>query len=414
MSGMLPLAGIRVVEFSHMVMGPSCGLVLADLGADVIKVEPVGAGDNTRRLPGSGAGFFATFNRNKRSLALDLKSAKGIELARRLIARADVVTENFRPGALDELGLGYESLATNHRGLIYCSLKGFLAGPYEGRAALDEVVQMMGGLAYMTGPPGQPLRAGASVNDIMGGMFAAIGILAALQERARTGRGQWVKSALFENNVFLMAPHMAQFAVTGKPAAPMPARISAWAVYDVFVTADREQVFVGVVTDTQWRAFCEAFDLPDLLADPSLASNPQRVAARERVMPRLRAMFARRSRADIVALCEKARLPFAPIMKPEELFDDPHLSRPGAMVEVTLADGRTTSLPALPLEMNGRRFGRRLDLPRVGEHSAAIARELGYGEAEIAALKAEGVLGLDGVQAAPTGGDKAAAATSDG
>ena len=414
MSGMLPLAGIRVVEFSHMVMGPSCGLVLADLGADVIKVEPVGAGDNTRRLPGSGAGFFATFNRNKRSLALDLKSAKGIELARRLIARADVVTENFRPGALDELGLGYESLAASHRGLIYCSLKGFLAGPYEGRAALDEVVQMMGGLAYMTGPPGQPLRAGASVNDIMGGMFAAIGILAALQERARTGSGQWVKSALFENNVFLVAPHMAQFAVTGKPAAPMPARISAWAVYDVFVTADREQVFVGVVTDTQWRAFCQAFDLPDLLADPSLASNPQRVAARERVMPRLRAMFAQRTRADIVALCEKARLPFAPIMKPEELFDDPHLSCPGAMVEVTLADGRTTSLPALPLEMNGRRFGRRLDLPRAGEHSAAIARELGYGEAEIAALKAEGVLGLDGVQAAPTGGDKAAAATSDG
>jgi len=218
----LPLAGIKVVEFSHMVMGPSCGLILADLGADVVKVEPVPAGDNTRRLPGSGAGFFATFNRNKRSLALDLKTPEGIELAKKLIQEADVVTENFRPGGIDALGLGYDALKTTNPSLIYCSLKGFLSGPYEQRAALDEVVQMMGGLAYMTGPPGRPLRAGASVNDIMGGMFAAIGILAALNERTRTGQGQLVKSALFENNMFLVAQHMIQFAVTGKPASPMP------------------------------------------------------------------------------------------------------------------------------------------------------------------------------------------------
>ena len=273
----LPLAGIKVVEFSHMVMGPSCGLILADLGADVIKVEPVPDGDNTRRLPGSGAGFFATFNRNKRSLALDLKTPEGIEFAKKLIQDADVVTENFRPGGIDALGLGYDVLKADNPGLIYCSLKGFLSGPYEQRAALDEVVQMMGGLAYMTGPPGRPLRAGASVNDIMGGMFAAIGILAALNERTRTGQGQLVKSALFENNMFLVAQHMIQFAVTGQPAAPMPERISAWAVYDVFPTSDGQQVFVGVVSDTQWRAFCDAFGLQDLLADPALSSNPQRV-----------------------------------------------------------------------------------------------------------------------------------------
>jgi crotonobetainyl-CoA:carnitine CoA-transferase CaiB-like acyl-CoA transferase len=229
MSPPLPLDGIRVVEFSHMVMGPSCGLVLGDLGADVIKVEPVGEGDNTRRLPGTGAGFFATFNRNKRSLALDVKSPKGLALARRLIGRADVLTENFRPGGLEAMGLGYDALKPDNPGLIYCSLKGFLSGPYENRAALDELVQMMGGLAYMTGPPGRPLRAGAPVNDIMGGMFAVIGILAALLERARTGCGQLVRSALFENNAFLVSPHVAQFAVTGTPAAPMPARISAWA-----------------------------------------------------------------------------------------------------------------------------------------------------------------------------------------
>ncbi len=396
MSDVLPLTGIRVIEFSHMVMGPTCGLVLADLGADIIKIEPVGAGDNTRRLPGAGAGFFPTFNRNKRSLALDIKAAAGIEFARRLIATADVLIENFRPGGLDAMGLGYDALAADNPGLVYCSLKGFLAGPYENRAALDEVVQMMGGLAYMTGPPGRPLRAGASVNDIMGGMFAAIGILAALQERERTGKGQLVKSALFENNMFLVAQHMSQFAVTGKPAAPMPDRISAWAIYDIFETRDREQIFLGVVSDTQWRAFCETFDQPEFLADASLATNPFRVEARPRLVPAVRAIVARYTRAEIVAACERARLPFAPIMKPEELFDDPHLSRPGAMVEVTLADGRSIQVPALPLEMKGRRLGRRLDIPRVGEHSAGIAQELGYGPAKIAQLVADGVLGVDG------------------
>ncbi len=395
MSAALPLEGVRVIEFSHMIMGPSSGLVLGDLGADVIKVEPVGAGDNTRRLPGSGAGFFPVFNRNKRSVALDLKAPEGLAFAKRLIQGADVVTENFRPGGLDAMGLGYEALRTDHPGLIYCSLKGFLPGPYEKRAALDEVVQMMGGLAYMTGPPGRPLRAGASVNDIMGGMFAAMGILAALIERGRTGRGQLVQSALFENNAFLVATHMAQFAVTGKPAAPMPARLSAWAVYDVFETADAEQIFVGVVSDTQWRAFCDAFVLPDLLADPALATNPLRVGARDRFMPALRDLFRGLTRAEASARCEAARLPFSPVMRPEDLLHDPQLATPGAMVEVTLADGRTMPVPALPIEMAGRRLGRRLDVPRVGEHSAAIAREAGYSPEEFDRLVAAGVVGVD-------------------
>jgi crotonobetainyl-CoA:carnitine CoA-transferase CaiB-like acyl-CoA transferase len=391
----LPLTGIRVVELSHMVMGPSCGLVLGDLGADVIKIEPVGEGDNTRRLPGSGAGFFQAFNRNKRSLALDVKSPKGLAFARRLIARADVLIENFRPGGLDQLGLGYDALKGENPGLVYCSLKGFLSGPYENRAALDEVVQMMGGLAYMTGPPGRPLRAGAPVNDIMGGMFAVIGILAALAERARTGRGQLVRSALFENNAFLVSPHMAQFAVTGTRAPPMPARISAWAIYDVFDTGDANQIFIAVVTDTQWRTFCAAFGLEDLLAEPALATNPMRVAARERLLPRLRALFATLTRAEISRICEASNIGFAPIRRPDELLDDPHLACPDAMIEVRLPGGGSTPLPALPIEMNGERLKKRLDIPRVGEHSADIARELGCESALIEELIAEGVLGLD-------------------
>ncbi len=393
MSGRLPLDGVRVVEFSHMIMGPSCGLVLADLGADVIKVEPMGDGDSTRNLAGSGAGFFAAFNRNKRSIQLDLKSARGMAFVRKLLASADVVTENFRPGALEVLGLGYQDLRADHPRLIYCSLKGFLSGPYEHRAALDEVVQMMGGLAYMTGPSGRPLRAGASVNDIMGGMFAVIGIQAALLERARTGEGQLVRSALFENNMYLMSTHMMQFAVTGKPAAPMPERIAAWAIYDVFDTAQGGQVFVGVVSDRQWRTFCAAFALTHLIDAPGLESNADRVRARGRFLPEVRAMFAALPSGEILERCERIGLPFAAIARPEDMFADPHLQHPGAMLDVTLADGRTAPVPALPLEMAGQRLPLRHDLPRAGEHGAQVARSIGLDDDEIAELQRSGVLG---------------------
>ena len=393
MNRKLPLEGVRVIEFSHMIMGPSCGLVLADLGADVIKVEPMGDGDNTRKLAGSGAGFFVAFNRNKRSIQLDLKSAKGMAFVRKLIASADVMTENFRPGALEALVLGYDDLKMDHPSLIYCSLKGFLSGPYEHRAALDEVVQMMGGLAYMTGPPGRPLRAGASVNDIMGGMFAVIGIQAALLERARTGLGQSVKSALFENNMYLMATHMMQFAVTGKPAAPMPERIAAWAIYDVFDTSSGEQVFVGVVSDRQWQMFCTEFGLDHLMGVSGLGSNADRVRARDQFMPHVRAVFGGLAREDILARCERINLPYAAIARPEDLFDDPHLMHPGAMLDITLADGRTVSVPALPLEMAGARLPLRRDIPHAGEHSHEIARELGFTEDDIAELHVSGTLG---------------------
>jgi crotonobetainyl-CoA:carnitine CoA-transferase CaiB-like acyl-CoA transferase len=387
-----PLAGLRVIEFSHMVMGPTSGLILGDLGADVIKVEPMGEGDNTRRLAGAGAGFFTAFNRNKRSIQVDLKSERGLAFVTRLIASADIMTENFRPGALDKLGLGEAAMRTLNPQLIYCSLKGFLSGPYEHRAALDEVVQMMGGLAYMTGPPGRPLRAGASVNDIMGGMFAVIAILSALHERQATGRGAVVKAGLFENNVFLVGSHMMQYAVTGQPPAPMPNRLSAWAVYDVFDTADGSQVFLGVVTDGQWAAFCDAFGLPELMTDPTLGSNRERVLKREAFMPRLRALFGGMSKADILAESERIGLPYAPINRPEDMFDDPHLMTPGAMTEVTLPDGRTGRSPALPIEMGGERPALRRDVPRAGEHSADVAAELGMAESEIRALALDGII----------------------
>ena len=387
----LPLTGVRVVEFVHMVMGPTCGLVLADLGADVIKVEPAPDGDNTRRLSGSGAGFFVMNNRNKRSLAVDLKSPEGEALVLKLLGTADVLIENFRPGAMDRLGLGYAELSARHPRLIYCSCKGFLSGPYEHRVALDEVVQMMAGLAYMTGLPGRPLRAGSSVNDIMGGMFGAIGILSALHERHTTGRGRLVQVGLFENDAVLVAQHMAQFAVTGKEPPPMSERMTAWPVYDIFDVSDG-QVFVGVVTDSQWRVFCEAFGLSALADDPALTTQRARVDARTRVLPVIADAFRGFTRAELMARLESLGLPFAPISRPVELFDDPHLNNSGGLVPLALPDGRATKLPALPLSLDGARLERRRDIPQIGEHGAEIAAELGYSADQIAAMRRSGAL----------------------
>jgi crotonobetainyl-CoA:carnitine CoA-transferase CaiB-like acyl-CoA transferase len=389
----LPLAGIRVIEFSHMVMGPSVGLILGDLGADVIKVEPIG-GDQTRRLLGSGAGYFPMFNRNKRSICLNLKTEEGVDLAQRLLADADVMIENFRPGTLERLGLGYESVASWNPRIIYCSAKGFLPGPYEQRTALDEVTQMMGGLAYMTGPPGRPLRAGSSVIDITGGMFGVIGILAALESRHRTGRGSNVKCALYETTAFLVGQHMAQKAVTGEAPQPMPVRLSAWAIYDVFETANEgEQLFVGVVSDSQWVTLCETFGLDDLGQNTGLQDNNQRVLARDSILPRVRDLFRGFSRDELVRRLEAVGLPFAPIMRPDELFDDPHLNASGGLMQVSIPSNGRARLPALPLEINDERLPLRRDIPAVNGDGEAILTELGLAPADIASLRSRGIAG---------------------
>jgi crotonobetainyl-CoA:carnitine CoA-transferase CaiB-like acyl-CoA transferase len=385
----LPYEGIRVVEFTHMVMGPTCGMVLADLGAEVIKVEPIGhghEGDNTRKLLGSGAGFYPLFNRNKKSLALDLKTPEGKEAVLRLIATADIVSENFKPGTMKKLGLDYESLKKINPRLIYVTLKGFLPGPYDHRTALDEVVQMMGGLAYMTGRRGDPLRAGTSVNDMMGGMFGAIGAMAALAQRAQTGEGQEVQSALFENNVFLVAQHMMQYQVTGKPAAPMPERISAWAVYDVFVVKDGEQIFLAVVSDTAWKIFCDVFQYQDLFDDPRLANNNLRVLARDWLIPLLRERLKDFSAAYLSDVFEKNALPYAPITAPHDLLDDPHLKATGGLAPMTLNDGRTVDTVLLPLSLNQERLKVRQSAPHLGEHNESLLSSLGYSPEEIQKL----------------------------
>jgi crotonobetainyl-CoA:carnitine CoA-transferase CaiB-like acyl-CoA transferase len=390
-----PLKGLRVIEFTHMVMGPTCGMVLADMGAEVIKVEPID-GDRTRRLLGAGSGFFPMFNRNKKSIAIDLHTAEGAEVARKLCASADVVAENFKPGTMVKYGLDYESLAKTNPRLVYVSHKGFLPGPYDHRTALDEVVQMMAGLAYMTGRPGDPLRAGTSVNDIMGGLFGAIGVLGALIQRGITGRGMEVQSALYENNVFLMGQHMLQFAMTGKHPAPMPARDNPWAVYDVFTVKDGEQIFLAAVSDAQWQTFCDVLGFADLKAEPELATNNQRVQQRPRLLKAIAERIAHRSAAELSALMERAGLPFAPIRKPEDLYDDEHLLATGGLADVRLPDGpkagETVKTTLFPFTLGGERLGVRMDPPRLGEHSRELLASVGFGEADIDGLKQRAVV----------------------
>lgn len=388
----LPLDGVRVLEFSHTIMGPSAGMLLADLGADVVKIESAPDGDATRRLGGFASGFFFAFNRNKRSLAVDLKSKDGQALIHRLAADADVVLENFGPGTMERLGCGYEDLGRINPRLIYCALKGFLSGPYEHRPALDEVVQYMAGLAYMTGPPGQPLRAGSSVIDIMGGMFAVIGIQAALRERERTGKGQLVKSALFESTAFLMTQHMAGQAVTGRPPPPMPAREGAWGIYETFKASDGEMIFVGLTSDNHWRRFCHHFDRSDMLDNPKYSNNQLRVKER----PVIRAMVAEcvgtLTMLELTKLFDEIGIPFAPVAKPGDLFEDPHLNAGGRMLDVAFKDGVRAKIPRLPLEVGAHDFGLRRQAPTIGQHSLEILEEAGLSKAEVHALRGRGVV----------------------
>ena len=380
-----PLSGIKVIEMTHMVMGPAVGSILGDLGADVVKIEPL-TGDKTRKLKKSGSGYFLTYNRNKRSIALDVKTSEGREVVLKLLSTADVFIENFRPGAMDKLGFGHKELETINPQLIYCSAKGFLNGPYQHRTALDEVAQMMGGLAYMTGPPGQPLRAGSSVIDIMGGMFGVIAILAALQERQKTEKGQKVTSSLYENVVYLMGQHMAQTATTGEAPPPMSVRVSAWAVYDIFEAKNKEQIFIGVVSDSQWKSFCQSFGLVDFIEDKDMDINSGRVEKRDIIIPKLQELFKTFTKKELMEKLDQTGLPFAPINKPEDLFDDPHLNESGGLLKIEIPDGGSTKLPAMPIEMNDRRFDVHQQVPKVGEHSKEILEEIGLSDNVIESL----------------------------
>ena len=388
----LPLDGIRVVEFCQTIMGPSAGLILADLGADVIKVEPAPDGDKTRRLHGFAAGFFGAFNRNKRGFAANLKSDDGRAAVHKLLETADVVIENYAPGTVEKLGCGYEDCKKINPRIIYCALKGFLSGPYEDRPALDEVVQYMAGLAYMTGPPGRPLRAGSSVVDIMGGTYAVVGIQAALRDRDRTGEGQFVKSALFESTAFLMTQHLVGGAVTGQEQPPMPGRVGAWAIYETFETSDEQRIFIGLTSDNHWRRYCEKFERQDLLNEPSLKTNEDRVRARDVTLPIVAEITKRHTLAEMSKICEEIEIPFSPVARPEDLTEDPQLNAGDRMLKVELDNAPTTKVPRLPVEIGDHDFKLRRQPPKIGEHTREILAELGYKEGDIERMNDAGTI----------------------
>ncbi len=364
---------------------------MADMGAEVIRVEPTPKGDPTRYLRGFGMGYYPYFNRNKKSVVVNVKDERGMTVVQRLLESADVLIENFAPGTMQRLGLG-SNLTERYPRLIYLSLKGFLPGPYEQRTALDEVVQMMSGLAYMTGPKGTPLRAGASVIDIMTGVWGAMGAILALRERDSTGRGQVVSSALFETAAFVMGHHLAYSLASGESVPPMPERVSAWAVYHQFRTADDQLVFIGVTSDKQWERFCRAFEFDDLFADERLTTNNDRIRERDWLLPLLRERIAKLSLESAVQRCELAGLPFSPVARPEDLFDDPQLLGGGSLLPTTFPDGTTGPLPALPLRLSGDIWGKRLDPPRLGEHTAEVLTSLGLSPNQIRELTLAGVI----------------------
>jgi crotonobetainyl-CoA:carnitine CoA-transferase CaiB-like acyl-CoA transferase len=394
----LPLERLRVLELGHIIAGPSAGLVLADLGADVIKVERPDEGDQSRGMPTGLSANFYFLNRNKRSIAIDLKgSSEGRALFLRLVTTADVVIDNFAYGAVEGLGLGYDVLARTNPRLIYLALKGFLPGPYEARPFLDELAQMSAGLAFMTGPRGQPMRAGASIVDVGAAAYGVIAVLAALQQRAETGVGQKITSGLYETTVFWVAQWLASYAATGEPSVPLPelkqGTRMGWGIYQLFTAADGEEVFIGVTSNAHWERFCKEFALDDLLADDRLDDTAKRVAARAWLPGRVAEEMRRYASAELAERLERARVPFAPLRRPDQLVDDPHLNASGQFIATPLPGREPAKLPKLPVRSTAYEFGLRREAPRLGEHTREVLEELGLPKDEIERLKARRIIG---------------------
>ena len=407
----LPLKGVRVLELSHIVAGPSAGLILGDLGADVVKIEHPSVGDTARSNSSNGATFL-TYNRNKRYLALDLKGAKGREVFERLVKTSDVVLDNFAPDALNRLGLGYEWGCKVNPRIIYCSIKGFLPGPYSDRPFLDELAQMAGGLAYLTGLKDQPMRAGASITDIGAASYGVMGILAALYRRQITGRGDYIESGLYETIVFWISQYVTRAQLTGTNPPARGSRSSGmgqamgWGVYQLFATSGGRKIFIAVTANRHWKALCDVLGFGDWKNAAEFGSNKKRSAEKVRIAERI---------TEVVKLCDfddlsdrlyKAGVPFAPVNTPLDLLEEKHLKEGDRWMPVRIP-GRDLKVPKIPFAMlTTEDFSVRENPGPLGEHTDSILSELGYSDSEIEALKTSDVVlkGSDILDVDKTGG----------
>ncbi len=391
-----PLAGLKVVELAHIMAGPVAGLMLADMGADVVKVEKLPGGDDTRRMVpprvGEESAAFLMMNRNKRGIALDLKHEGGKAALTRLIAGADALIENYRLGTLDRLGFGWDAVHAMNKRLVYCSLSGFgRTGPYAARGGFDLVAQGMSGLMSITGEgPGRaPVKVGAPVSDITAGILAAMGILAALQARATTGRGQLVDTSLFEAGIVHTFWQSAIALATGVSPGPLGSAHPLNAPYQAFATADG-WVNVGAANQAAWTKLVEALEAPALAADARFATNAARMANLADLVAALEPHFRRRTTADWLARFEKAGMPAGPVLGIGEMLADPQTRARDMVVETdhpTL--GRVATLGA-PVKFSDTQGGVVRAAPLLGQHTRAVLGEIGYAPAEIDALIASG------------------------
>jgi crotonobetainyl-CoA:carnitine CoA-transferase CaiB-like acyl-CoA transferase len=393
----LPLEGVRVLDVTQVMAGPFCCLLLADMGADVLKVEKTDGGDDSRRMAppfieGESAAFLA-MNRNKRSLALDLKKPQGRDLFRRLAARADVVVENFRPGTLEALGLGAQTLRAGHPELIYCSISGFgQTGPYRERGGFDLVAQGMSGLMSVTGHPNQPpVKVGVPITDLNAGMYAAYGILSAYVHRLRTGRGQCVDTSLFEAGIAYTVWESAMYFATGASPVPLGSAHRLCAPYQAFRTADG-YLTLGAANQATWERLCAALGRDDLLKDPRFRDNPSRTVRAGELAAELDREFAGRPTAQWLARLDAAGVPAGPIYDMAGVYADPQVRAREMVVEADHpAAGRVRHI-GIPVKLSETPGSIRRAAPRLGEHTDEILRDLGLSPEEVSTLRRSGVV----------------------
>lgn len=391
-----PLADVTVVELGHIVAGPYCSLLLADLGADVLKVEHPERGDAFRHASHQASSAFDFLNRNKRGITLDLKDDDGREAFEALVGEADVLVENYSPRAVESLDIGYETLHGLNPGIVYCSIKGFNAGPYEDRPALDPVAEALSGMMSTTGYPDQPpARCGTSVADMVASLQGALAVVSALRHRDRTGEGQHVTAPMFESTVGLMGGAIAYSDSLGEPMAPWEGGgQSQWAPYGVFETGDDEWVFVGPSSQRHWEALCAALDAPELAAADRFLTLPDRRENRAALDATLTERFGALPREEITTRLRDAGVPCAPVNDTLDASRDPHLAATGGLVEVDPPDDDRDAhlVPTSPLRSSRFDPVEPADPPARGEHTEEVLGSLGYSAERIEELRERGAI----------------------